>query len=153
MEIPRILKYEGEVLSQKDAFSKIEMGIIGLFHENWESPHEGCLVKLRNKNNVIVFAPNQEDFDYSLDKTTSFKNHRFLNCLRWQLGSLRENKDVLNPKKRFYSGGKVAEYYFIKNFLVVSPYYHSSGREDSKLIAKLIASEKKFQVESFKVIE
>jgi len=148
MELPRIFKYENETLEDKFSFTEFEKGSFGIFYEDW-GHHNICPY---DKNNLIIFAPNQKDFNNSQYKFGDFENDYFLSFLGAKVDSVRIDKEKLNWGKRFYRGGKDGEYKFEKGILLINPFWKSNAvGGDSKSVGEILKSVN--LIKDYKILE
>lgn len=149
MEFPRIFRYKNEKLEKIISLNEGEKGSFGFFEEDWD----GYSGSFYNKNNVIIFAPNQKYFENKAYKG-HVGTHRFQEYLRNNLISVRNNTEKLDKRFRNYRGGKEGEYEFKNNYLIINPLWQTdTSKTDSQAIANLLKNHPEFKLENYKIIE
>jgi hypothetical protein len=149
MEFPRIFRYKNEKLEKIISLNEGEKGSFGFFEEDWD----GYSGNFYDKNNVIIFAPNQKYFENKAYEG-HVGTHRFQRYLKDNLKSLREDIAKLDERFRNYRGGKEGEYEFKNNCLAIrSNWQTDSSNADSEAIGKLLKSHPEFKLENYKILE
>jgi hypothetical protein len=155
MNYPKILNYKDEKLEKKVSFLEGENGSFGLFYERFG--HHMVHQYLGDKDSLVIFAANQNDFSNSKFKDYPLGTIGFQVYLNQALeSSAKGSIKYLETRfgKRNYSGGKQGEYEFKSGILLIKPFWKWHQSEGKcKDVCGLLRLHPEFKLEDYKILE